>query len=379
MTDHDIIRLRHELHRYPELSGHEHGTAEKITEFIGALHPDEVMHIGKTGRAFIFSGTRAGKTLMFRAELDALPVASLVKAGHKSSIPGISHACGHDGHMAILAGLAKRIAAQRPEAGRVILLFQPAEETGQGAYELLQDENFKSIAPDSIFALHNIPGEEKNTVLLKEGHFAAASQGLIIRLEGKTSHAAEPENGKSPAKAIASLITQLNEISENKNLFRAMALLTIIHIRLGEVAFGTSPGNALMMVTMRAERDDDMNRMAAMVEERVNAISWENGLKLALDKTEVFPALFNDPECVTQAGMAAQRLGSGIKYLSSPFRWSEDFAYFTRNYKGCLIGLGAGPDHAQLHNPEYDFPDDIIDTGINLFYSIYKSYNFEDE
>ena len=201
MSINEIIQLRHQLHQFPELSNHEFQTAKRISEFMNQLLPDETINLGMTGKAFVFKGKEPGKTIMFRAELDALPIREATGVNYSSVNQNQMHACGHDGHMAIIAGLGQKIAINRPQKGRVVLLFQPAEEVEQGARDVVEDLAFKKIAPDYIFALHNIPGEESHKILLKSGTFAAASKGMTIRLFGKTSHAAEPENGISPANA----------------------------------------------------------------------------------------------------------------------------------------------------------------------------------
>lgn len=371
----EITELRHQLHRYPEISNKEFRTSERITGYIRSLSPDEILEFSKTGKAFVFSGPVPGKTTMFRAELDALPITENSGVPHVSSNPGVSHACGHDGHMAILAGLARKIAGHRPKKGRAVLLFQPAEETEQGAREVVNDPRFREIEPDYIFALHNVPGFEMHKVLLKTGCFAAASQGWTVRLYGKTSHAAEPENGISPADAISRIIKHLHELRNNRRLFKDLTLLTIIHIVMGEISFGTSPGYGEIRITLRAFDDEDMKLLAQRTEIICSGIAKEEKLGCEISRGEVFPALINEPGCVKFVEQAAASAGPSVEYLDHPFRWSEDFAYFTQKYKGCLFGLGAGLNQPQLHNPDYDFPDELITTGINLFYNIYKSTN----
>lgn len=371
-----IIELRRELHKYPELSHEEWQTSERITNFIASFNPDEVINLGDTGRAFVFNGEQEGKTLMFRAELDALPIAEESPLDYSSSYSNVAHSCGHDGHMAIVAGLAAEIADKRPKKGRVVLLFQPAEEVGQGANEIVQNEAFQHIKPDLIFALHNIPGVDTNHILLKSDTFAAASKGMTLKLFGKTSHAAEPENGISPVNAIQRLIVQLNKLANDKSIFNDMILLTLIHIRMGEIAFGTSPGYAEIMITLRAFHNDDMDLLTQKSEKIIAEISEDENLKFQISYSEVFPALVNHDECVDLVVEAAKVNNLVIHTLSSPYKWSEDFSYFTQKYKGCMFGLGAGVNHAQLHHSNYDFPDELLTSGLNMFLAIYNKINF---
>jgi len=374
----NIINFRKELHQYPELSNNEYHTSERIINFIKEFNPDEIIKLGETGVAFAFNGKENGKTVVFRAELDALPIREKSGVEYTSVNDSVAHSCGHDGHMAILSGLAERIANNPPEYGKVVLLFQPAEEVEQGALDVIENPKFINIKPDYMFALHNIPGFEKHQIILKKGSFAAASKGMTIKLFGKTAHAAEPENGISPANAIAQIIQQLNEFIGNKNLFKALTLLTFIHIKLGEISFGTSPGYAEIRITLRSFENEDMELLTHHTEKIVKAISKFEKLRCEISYSEAFPASTNNDECVSLVEQSAKQNNSEIKYIEKPFKWSEDFGYYSQKYKTCLFGLGSGLSQAQLHNPDYDFPDEIIETGIHIFYTIYKTTNTND-
>lgn len=181
MKESDIVRLRRELHKNPELSNNEFQTSERISDFFSGLNPDKAISLSNTGKAFVFNGNSPGKTVIFRAELDALPINENSSAIYKSMNKNVAHSCGHDGHMSIIAGLGKKIASNRPKTGRAVLLFQPAEEVEQGARDVVEDPNFKDIQPDYIFALHNIPGIELNKILIKEGAFAALFKWCVVK------------------------------------------------------------------------------------------------------------------------------------------------------------------------------------------------------
>src|SRR5690606_11249383 len=182
-----ITLFRHELHQYPELSGNEKNTAKRIKSFFGPLKPDRTLSkIGGEGVAFVFEGKEKGPTTLIRCELDALPIAENTATQYQSEIPGLSHACGHDGHMAIVCGVGENLANNRPSKGKVILLFQPAEETGKGAVQVLKSKAFNDIELDYAFALHNLPGYIRNEIILRKGSFSAASIGMEIHLKGNT-------------------------------------------------------------------------------------------------------------------------------------------------------------------------------------------------
>lgn len=371
---HSLVHFRKNLHKFPELSKKEYETAKKIKEFVSGNQPAEIIEgLGGTGLAVVFRGKAPGKTVLIRADIDALPIGELNDAiDYKSVNAGVAHLCGHDGHSAILAGLSSVLSHNPPTNGNVVLLFQPAEETGEGAALVLSDPAFAAIAPDYVFALHNLPGFEKNGIVMRNEHFAAASKGMIIRLTGKTSHAANPEHGISPALAVAQIIQQLTQLSEAKDGFYAFKLITVIYTRIGEIAFGTTPGYAEVMATLRSYRNDDMevltNKAIKIVEEAADFY----GLQEKIEWREEFPATINQTGCSDIVKEVAAENGFEIISPAEPFRWSEDFGHFTMKYPGALFGVGSGKKHPALHNPDYDFPDEIIPTSIMMFYGIIK-------
>ena len=367
-----LTGLRRELHRYPSLSGHEEPVAAILEKFFIPLKPDRIYRkLGGQGIAFEFTGKSPGKTLMFRSDLDALPIREDTSLQWSSKIEGVSHKCGHDGHMAILSGLGQLISNDRPDNGRCILLFQPEEETGNGAKKVLEDSQFDSIRPDLIFGLHNLPGFPAGTILLKEGTFAAASRGMIIRLTGRTAHAGQPETGISPVPAIVKLTQFVNE-ELTLGDYSGFVLATIIHIRVGERAFGTAPGEAEFLITLRAFRNNDIEKLADRMEQKVRSVAAEHKLHFNITWTEIFPATVNHENAGRILAETAREGGFMIRNLGKVFRWSEDFGYYLQEIEGAFFGLGAGTDVPQLHNPDYDFPDDIMPEGIRFFFELYR-------
>jgi len=375
----EIIKLRHDLHKHPEVSNKEFKTSERIVNFMQNLNPDEIISIGKTAKVFIFNGKNPGKTVVFRAELDALPIQEKSSLSYSSINKNVAHMCGHDGHMSILAGLAQKISKESLQNGKMAFLFQAAEEVEQGALDAVNDPAFKGIKADYIFALHNIPGIKKHSIVLREGSFSAASKGMTIKLIGKTAHAAEPENGISPADAISQIISQLHKLRDDKSPYKDLVLLTIINIQLGEISFGTSPGYAEIRVTLRSFENEDMEILTAKAENLVKEIAESEKLKYEISYSEVFPASVNNHECFKITEQAAIKNNFNKEYITKPFKWSEDFGYFAQEYKTCLFGLGSGISQSPLHNPDFDFPDEILETGINMFYTIYNLINQKDD
>jgi amidohydrolase len=345
-----------------------------LKQVLRSYNPDILVdHLGGNGLAVVFEGRGEGPSVLFRCDMDALPIRETNQFEYRSTVEGVAHKCGHDGHMAIMLGVAEAISNDPPARGRIILLFQPSEENGQGALSVLEDEKFQGIQPDFVFALHNLPGYPEGSLVLKEGVFAAASKGMINRLYGKTSHAGEPENGNSPALAMAYIVRDLTFLPQ-ANSFEDFTLVTIIHSKLGEVAFGTTPGYAEVMATLRTYSNSDMAALTNHSIELVKSHASRFNLNSEIDWTEEFPATINNSKTLRTIEKAAKKRGIQTFHIGEPLRWSEDFSNFTLKYPGALFGLGAGEDHTQLHNPDYDFPENILEKGIAVFFEIYRQY-----
>lgn len=367
----NIIELRRLLHSLPELSGLEKGTSGIIRDFIKFTNPDGLItEVGGNGIIATWRSKIPGPVILFRADMDALPIQESNEFRHKSIHPGISHKCGHDGHMAIVCGLALMLAEKGPAKGTIHLLFQPSEENGMGAEKVLNDTKFKSIKPDYVFALHNIPGYPMHSVIVREGSFSAAATSIIIDLYGKTSHASEPEKGINPAMAVSEIFRDCKALEINEPADDDMQLVTPVYAILGEKAYGTSAGRASVHFTLRCRDNEKLNKLKMKIEKLVMEIAVRHRLKADFNYIETFYANENDKESVEFVRKAADKLELKVFEKDSPFKWGEDFGFFTSAYKGCMFGLGAGENCPALHNPDYDFPDEIISTGVNVFYEI---------
>ncbi len=362
-----LVAIRKKLHARPELSGKEHFTSRYIENILEELQPDSLSkNIGGQGVAAIFKGREPGPRIMVRSELDALPIKESNNFEHRSKVDGVSHKCGHDGHMAIAIGVARYFSINRPSKGELMVLFQPSEENGEGAGKVMSDPFMNENRPDFVLALHNLPGYPLNRVVLRNGVFASASKGMIVRLKGKTSHAAEPENGLSPAMAVSDIIRELM-LLQNEPIFRSFVLLTIIHVRIGEIAFGTTPGEAVVMATLRAFENNEMELLSEKAVDIVERNARLYGLRCDISWTEEFYATENDVRINKVVEDVAEKNDLKVTHLQKPFKWSEDFSCFTREIPGVLFGLGAGENHPELHNPDYDFPDELIEAGVKMF------------
>ena len=361
-----------------ELAHEERETAAFVVRMLREAGITDIQEgIGGHGLVATADSGKPGPVLLFRAELDALPIDETLPVSHGSTNSGIAHKCGHDGHMTILIGLAQKLQKTPLKRGRVHLLFQPAEETGEGAARMLEDPNMPKLQPDFVFALHNLPGYPQNAVLLRDDVFAAGSAGLIVRLTGNTAHAAHPDQGRSPAGTVATLIQEWEALPAKVLPDGQYGLATVIHTRIGNPAFGTTPGYAELMATIRAWDPENFDILREKAIEITRKTADDEGLEMDFEWTEEFPPTRNHPEAVALVEAAAKKMQesgeaneSEIIRKETPFSWSEDFARFTERFSGALFGLGSGTDHPHLHDTRYDYPDETLEFGVRLFFGI---------
>lgn len=371
----DFTAIRKELHRYPERSNHERDTAKRVRQFLDEIGGiDDYVNFDGYGFAVVYRGRSKGQRIVVRCELDALPIEEINTFDYASKTNGVSHKCGHDGHMTILLALAQRIARNKPDKGEIVLLFQAAEETGDGAVEALNSPAFKRIEPDFIYALHNIPGRPSHEIMVREGAFTPSVKSLIFRFKGKTSHAAEPEKGINPALAMAETIRMCDDLTLNSPERDDFFLITPVYTTMGETAYGISAGYGEVHLTIRAWDEELLVSNSQKLIDDVTALAHKSKLDLSHEWCYEFQANLNHPDAVQAIQKAAESLNMPLRMMSEPFKFGEDFGIFTQHYKGAMFGLGAGESTPALHNPDYDFPDEIRETGMQLFYHILKHH-----
>jgi amidohydrolase len=365
----ELVAVRRELHRYPELSGEERETAQRICQMLEPTKPDKILTgLGGHGVAAIYDSGESGPTILFRSELDALPIHELGVAEHRSTVPGKAHLCGHDGHSTILLGLGRVLSRARPPRGRVILMFQPAEEDGAGAAAVIADPRYCEIKPDWAFSLHNLPEVEFGVGRLGPGPANCASRGMEIRLAGSTAHASRPGDGRSPMKAISELMPALEACGSGGPLGPGFSMVTITHASMGAPAYGVAPGDAKVFATLRTVADHDMDALMEKAESLVRDIATRHGLAFAQDYSEIFLACTNDRDAANLLLRGMKSAGVQHEPQLLPLLGSEDFGQFgVDGVKSAMVFLGSGPDWPQLHTPTYDFREDLIPIGIRVF------------
>lgn len=374
MELHSFKEFRHLLHQYPDLSCKERATRERVRTFLEPFQPDELVEIGETGLLAVYHGKKSGKAIMVRAELDALPIEETNQFSYQSKHKGISHKCGHDGHMVILSRLAWLLHQAPLEAGTVYLLFQPAEENGRGAKAIMADAAFNKLKLDQVIALHNIPGYPAGSILIKEHAFTPSVSSIIVRYLGKTSHAAEPENGICPASAMSAFLSEALAMAIPEKEQEDFFLVSPVYMTMGEKSYGVTAGYGEVHLTIRCWDHPYLKERSSVLEKRAHSIGDHFGLKTTVDWTEEFSANNNAPQVVEQIKSAATELGLTVQQLSLPMKWGEDFGLFTQHYTGAMFGLGAGENSPALHNPDYDFNDDLIEPGSQVFEHVVRKF-----
>lgn len=352
----DIKAIRQQLYLHPQLSGQEQYAHDLIVEVFQTLHPSQVWtRVGGWGVVALWH-TGADDTIALRADTDALP---------------IGHRCGHDGHTAILLGVAGWIDEHIGQLGKnVMLIWQPEEETGRGAQKVLEANILQQYNVSSIYGLHNLPGYEEGVVVLNYNTFAAASVGVTYKFVGRATHASTPEMGINPGLAVAEMIQRFDAFNNNGGTLDAFRQSTLIHIAAGETAFGTAAADASVSFTLRAFTNKTMDSLIHEADTVAAEVSEKYGLTLSVSRCDPFRATENTPELVAQVEQSLALRNVSVLVESKPFRWSEDFSNYLAFYPGCFMGIGAGVDHPELHHPDFHFPDAIIDKAVALFTAI---------
>lgn len=369
-----LIEIRHTLHQKAEPSGREFETQKYILQQLQLYMPTHTHTFeGSCHILAVYDSGKPGQTLLFRGDFDAVRVPETIDVPYASLTPGVSHKCGHDGHATILLGLAEQLHLHPISNGCVLLFFQAAEETGEGAAQFLNSDILSQYRPDKVFALHNIPGEEIGTVICRPNSFTCSVISCDIEIHGRTSHAAEPLKALSPypaAKTITDKLLALNQYDMSREDFR---LLTLVEFRIGEQAYGVTAGHGVLRFTLRAKNDELLqitkHELSTIVEETV---ALTNGLTAQIEWKEYFAASKNQPNAVQQIQKAAALCKLPYVEKDVPFSWGEDFGLLTQHYEGALFGLGSGLQQPSLHHQLFDFPDELVPIGVKLFYSIIK-------
>jgi hippurate hydrolase len=365
----EITEWRRDLHAHPELQYDVHRTAGSVSERLKSFGCDDVVAgIGRTGVVGVIRGRKPGaKVIGMRADMDALPIEEATTVAYKSTVPGKMHACGHDGHTAMLLGAAKYLAETRNFAGTAVVIFQPAEEGGAGARAMMDDGLFDRFGIEEVFGMHNYPGMPIGQFAIRSGPMMASTDTIGIDLEGVGGHAAWPHFGVDTVLVGAQIVNQLQSIvARNVDPLQA-AVISICMFQAGN-ADNVIPQQAKLRGTARALSPKVRDLLQKRVREVVEGTARAYGAKAELTYTTGYPVLVNEEhKTAFAAGVAREVAGKDkVNTDCAPLMGAEDFAFMLQERPGAFIYIGNG-NSAQLHNPAYDFNDEAIPVGTSYW------------
>ncbi|SFD71968.1 hippurate hydrolase [Sulfitobacter brevis] len=364
----DMTAWRRHLHTIPELSFDCPKTAAFIKERLEEIGVDEIHDgIAQTGIVAIINGQGAGGTIGLRADFDALPITEDTGVDYASTHPGKMHACGHDGHTAMLLGAAKYLAETRNFSGRVALIFQPAEEDGGGAEVMCREGIMERFGITEVYALHNTPGQDVGKFLTTPGPIMAAVDTATIHITGRGGHGAMPHETIDPVVAACSIVQAIQTIISRNTDSAQERVISVTQIHAGS-ASNVIPETAMVQATIRTFDADTRALIQRRMEEIVQGQAASFGLTAKLDYEIGYPSTVNSVEQTAFAAKVARDVAGdiGVDAAFPKVAGAEDFSYMLEERPGAYLFLGAG-EGAGLHHPKFNFNDDIAPVGASFF------------
>ena len=373
-----IMAWRRDFHEHPEVMYDVHRTAALVAERLRAFGCDEVATgIGRTGVVGVIRGSRPArgdvKVIGLRADMDALPINEETGLAYASKLPGAMHACGHDGHTAMLLGAAQYLAETRNFAGDAVVIFQPAEEGGAGAAAMIEDGLMDRFGIDQVYGMHNLPGIPVGSFAMRPGPIMAATDHITIRIEGRGGHAASPHTCIDPVLVGAQLVTALQTIVSRSVDPLDSAVVSICEFHAGH-ARNVIPHTAELKGTARSLKADVRDLIEKRVRETVAGVAQITGARIDLNYERSYPVVVNHAAETTIAARAARDIAGAAQVDTNmtPIMSAEDFSYMLEARPGAFIFVGNG-DSAGLHHPRYDFNDDAIVFGTSYWVRLVES------
>ncbi|MCA1941863.1 MAG: M20 family metallopeptidase [Caenispirillum bisanense] len=369
----DLVAWRHDIHMHPELAFEEHRTAKVVADRLRDFGFDEVVEgIGGTGVVGVLR-QGDGPMIGLRADMDALPITETVPdRAHRSRHDGVMHACGHDGHTAMLLGAARYLAETRRFAGTLVFLFQPAEEGRAGARAMIEDGVFDRWPVESVFGVHNLPGLPAGAIAVSAGPVMAAADRFTITVQGKGAHAAAPHLGRDPVVAGAALVQALQQLVSRVCPPHETLVVSVTEFHAGDT-FNVIPDTARLGGTVRYFDKALGEETIAGIRRVMDGIAGAHGVTMSLDYQYGYPPTVNSQaEAEAARRVAAETLGADKALPQAPVMFAEDFSFFLQEKPGAYGFIGNGEGSAELgcvglHNPRYDFNDEILTAGASFF------------
>ncbi len=373
----ELIDIRRDIHAHPELAFEEHRTADLVADRLQAWGVDVHRGLGKTGVVGTLHRGSGSGAIGLRADMDALPIQESNTFDHRSKHSGKMHACGHDGHTAMLLGAAKYLAAHPDFDGTVHFVFQPAEEGSAGAKVMIDDGLFEQFPVDAIFGMHNWPGLPAGQFTVRSGAMMASVDMIDIEIIGKGGHGALPHLASDPVVAAASVVTSLQSVvSRNIDPVEpSVVSITTIH---GGDAHNVIPASVKLSGALRSLSHEGQSRATSQIKAISQSVAKGLGCRADVSVTPNYPVLINSPaETKLAADAAAALVGrDNVDSNCPPVMGSEDFAFMLQEKPGCylFIGNGDGVGGCSIHNPGYDFNDDVLTLGSSYWVRLAQQF-----
>ena len=371
----DLHAVRHDIHAHPELGFEENRTAALVAQSLKGWGYEVHTGIGKTGVVGVLRNGSSPRTLGIRADMDALPIIENTGAAYTSQHTGCMHACGHDGHTTMLLGAARYLAATRQFDGTLNLIFQPAEEGQGGAEAMLADGLLERFPCDALFGMHNMPGLPAGHLGLRAGPMMASQDLLTVTLEGVGGHGSMPHLSVDPLVAAASMVMALQTVVSRTIDTQEAAVVTVGALQAGQAA-NVIPQQALLRLSLRALNPKVREQMLARVMAIIQTQAASFGCTVQIEHRPAYPVLVNHPketEFARQVGVAL--LGAdAVDGNTRTLMGSEDFAWMLQRCPGSYLFIGNGVSRPMVHNPAYDFNDDILLTGAAYWGALAESW-----
>ncbi|HEV7436938.1 MAG TPA: M20 aminoacylase family protein [Pseudorhizobium sp.] len=373
----ELTAIRHHLHQHPELGLSEVKTSDFVAQKLVAMGYEVTRGLGKTGLVATLQNGTDERSIGIRADMDALPIHEETGAVYASLTPGLMHACGHDGHTTMLLGAAKLLAERRNFDGTIHLIFQPAEENFGGARLMIEDGLFERFPCDAVFALHNDPSLPFGEIYVREGPVMAAVDECRITVNGRGGHGAEPQETADPIVAGASIIMALQTVV-SRNLHPVdKAVVTVGAFHAGQ-ASNVIPERAEMLLTIRSFDPEVRDLLEKRIHTLAEGQAASYGMSVTLDYERGYePTVNHAAETEFIRKIAARVVGeSKVHDLPRPMMGSEDFAYMLAERPGSYFYLGTRRSDRDppLHHPRFDFNDDVLPIGVNLWVELAEAW-----
>jgi len=374
----EMVAIRRQIHANPELAYEENATAALVAERLQRWGYEVHRGLGLTGVVGTLRAGTSERHIGLRADMDALPIAETSAKPWASKVFGKMHACGHDGHTAMLLAAARHLAATRRFDGHLHLVFQPAEEGQAGAKRMLDDGFLKLFPCEAMFGMHNMPGKPAGKFVAVPGFAMASSDSVVIKVRGKGSHGAMPQTSIDPIVAASSIVMALQTIVSRNVPPLEMGVVTVGAFHSGD-APNVIPNEAELRLSVRAFRPDVQDLLERRIGEIARTQAAVYGATAEVDYQRRYPVLYNHPEQTEFCKQVVRDwLGTdGLLDTAEPVTGSEDFAFFLEKVPGCYIFIGNGEGEqggCMVHNPGYDFNDAVLPTGASYWVRVAETY-----